>query len=73
MVGYCKQKKKGGMCRKSETACCGWQGGPGSCRSMSMSKLMGFVHPEIVEILNFDSFGPLKSRGGGCIVVSHTH
>jgi len=40
---------------------------------MSMSKLMVFSHPEIVEILNFDSFGPLKSCGGGCMVVSHTH
>ena len=31
---------------------------------------MGFVHPGIVEILNLDSFGPLKTlAGGGCMVV----
>ena len=34
---------------------------------------MGFVHPEVVEILNFDSFGPLKSCRGGCMVIRHTH
>jgi hypothetical protein len=28
-----------------------------------MSKLMGFVHPEVIEILNFESFGPHKSCG----------
>jgi hypothetical protein len=28
-----------------------------------MSKLIGFVHPAM-EILNFGSFGPLKSCGG---------
>jgi hypothetical protein len=38
-----------------------------------MSKLMGFVQPEVVEILNFYSFGPLKSCGGGCVVVRHIY
>jgi hypothetical protein len=28
-----------------------------------MSKLKGFVNPGVVEILNFDSFGPHKSCG----------
>jgi len=32
---------------------------------------MGFVHP-VVEILNFDSFGPLKSCGGS-MHVSHAY
>jgi hypothetical protein len=30
-----------------------------------MSKLMGLGHSEVVDILNFDSFGTLKSCGGG--------
>jgi hypothetical protein len=29
-----------------------------------MSKLTAFTHPVVVEILNFDSLGPLKSCGG---------
>jgi hypothetical protein len=28
-----------------------------------------FFHPGVVEILNFDSFGPLKSCEGGGVVV----
>ena len=28
---------------------------------MSVIKLMGFVHPEVLKILKFDCFGPLKS------------
>jgi len=28
-----------------------------------MSKLMGLFHPGVVKILNFDSFGALKSSG----------
>ena len=35
-----------------------------------MSELMGIVHPRVVEILNFDSFGPLKS-GEGRMHVNH--
>ena len=34
---------------------------------------MVFVRPEVLKILNFDSFGPLKSSGGGSMVVRHTH
>jgi len=33
--------------------------------SLSVSKLRGIVHPGVVDILNFDSFGSLKSCGGG--------
>jgi len=38
--------------------------GSGSCHNMSMSKLMGLVHSEIVDFLNTNSFRPLKSCGG---------
>jgi len=31
-------------------------GGRGGCNSLSVSKLMGFVHPRLVEILKFDTF-----------------
>jgi len=35
---------------------------------------MGFFHPGVVEILNFDSFGPLKSCGGwGRMHASHAY
>jgi len=39
------------MSGKNETVHCGWQEGAGSCSSSSVSKLMGFVHAGIVEIL----------------------
>jgi hypothetical protein len=38
-----------------------------------MSKLMGFVYPGVVEILNIDSFGPLKSYRGGYTLVMLIH
>jgi hypothetical protein len=41
----------------------------GSCCSLSVSKLMGFVHPDVVEILNLDSFRSLKSCGGRYSVI----
>jgi hypothetical protein len=34
---------------------------------------MGFVHPGVVEILNFDTFEPLKSCWGGYIIFGLTH
>jgi hypothetical protein len=34
-----------------------------------MSKLMEFVYPAAEDILNFDRFGPLKSCGGGLMLV----
>jgi len=37
-----------------------------------MSKLMGLGHSEVVDILNFDSFGALKSYGRGCMAVRRT-
>ena len=40
---------------------------------LSMLKLMSFFGPEVLTILNFDSFGPLKSFGGGSMVVRRTH
>ena len=36
-------------------------GGRGGCNSLSVSKLMCFVHPRLEEILKFSPFGPLKS------------
>ena len=61
------------MFRKSETARCGRTEGPGNCRRMSKLRLIGLGHSEVVDILNFDSFGNLKSCGGGCMVVRLTH
>jgi hypothetical protein len=42
------------------------------CSSL-MSKLMSFVHSEIVESVNFDSCGPLKSCGCELMVVRRSH
>ena len=33
-------------------------------QSVSVSKLIGFVHPGVVEILNYESSGPRKFCGG---------
>jgi hypothetical protein len=40
---------------------------------LPMLKLMSFVRPEVLKILNVDIFGPLKSFGGGSMVVRRTH
>ena len=68
------KKKLRDVKNEGDFARCGWAQGPGSCHSISVSKLMGLVHSEIVEISNFDSFKSLKSCGGrGWMVVRHTH
>ena len=50
-----------------------WQEGAGSCCSSSVSKLMGFVHTGVVEILTLTILDLLNLVGGGCRVVRLTH
>jgi hypothetical protein len=72
--GRALQIKSKGMYRKNETwdVSDGQKGEVSSC-SLSVSKLMGLVHSEIVEIVNFDNFGPLKSCRGGLMVARRSH
>lgn len=51
----------------------GWQEGAGRCCSSSLSKLMGFVHTGVVEILTLTVLDLVNLAGGGCMVVRHTH
>jgi hypothetical protein len=51
----------------------GWQEGAGSCCSLSLSKLMGFVHAGVVEILTLTVLDLLNLAGEGCMLVRHTH